>query len=373
MKYLGIAIIVLFSVCLLGIACDDSESESFDSIRTNGITKGIETNYELWKGVIAVVSLNGGQPEGICTGTLIHPRVALTAGHCVLYKGTSPLEPSYDHVENPDELLVRAGANVGNGGEGELLSEVEAAIAHPTWTGNINTAVQNGAADLALLLLKNEITSEPNYCVREDDSFENGDPGYVVGYGLLGTYKPNSSGVHRYGKTTLRDVQEASIEIGDPSGTCQGDSGGPLFTEFEGNWEVTGVTSYGGMVCMPKKGSYVANATNWFDWINESVEEWTGDSLGECTATGPDADIDTDTDTDSDTDSDTDADSDTDTDIDTEADAGDDTDTGDAPNPEADGGDDDDSGMDSDDGAGCGCRTAAATDYSLLTTLLDLI
>ncbi|MCP4676890.1 MAG: trypsin-like serine protease [Deltaproteobacteria bacterium] len=376
-----LTLITMSILALLCCGCEEG-SLSLESNRHSGIVGGEKTNHEIWKGVIAVVALNGDQPAGMCTGTLIHPDVVLTAGHCVLYNGTPPLEPNYDHVADPSGVVIKLGAKVGNmGGQGEVLAEVQEAIVHPTWTGKLDPGK---AVDLALLHLKDSVDEVGTYCIREDTEVQQGDPGIIVGYGLLGTMQPNSAGTHRWGETTVRAVEEQTIEIGKPTATCQGDSGGPLFTKPDDRWEITGVTSYGGMICLPNKGAYMANVSNFTPWVNKILEDWTGDSLGECTEIGhdppsPDAGPDTDTNTGSETDTEQDAGPDTDTGTgsetdteedagpDTEEDAGSDTDTGTDSEPSTDAGDTEET---SDDPGGCGCFQAGVKTHASIFEIL---
>lgn len=273
----------------------------------HGIVGGTPTEYEKWQGVIGLVSLGPqGQSLGICSGTLIHPEVVLTAGHCVRMNGGF-FSATYDHTKNPENLLVKAGAVIGMlGMKGELLSEVEAAEHHPDWQGDITIVSQQdwnsetptkSFVDIALVHLKTPVTKYGTYCVRSDDNLQDGDTGIIVGYGLLGSNRQMSAGTHRFGETTLLDVYSDKtqnyIEIGNPSNTCQGDSGGPLFTKTEeGNWEITGVTSHGSTgMCMPKKNAFSTNVVKQYDWIQQKVQEWTGDSISDCTLKNGDGEV----------------------------------------------------------------------------------
>lgn len=288
-----------FALEFLGCETDEGDPlGNFD--HSKNIVGGTPTEYEMWQGVVGLVSLNDqGMYLGICSGTLIHPEVVLTAGHCVKMNGGF-FGATYDHTLNTENLLVKNGANIGLvGKKGTLLSEVEEATHHPDWHGDITMVSQQDwnsdhptkdFVDIALVHLKTPITTYGTYCVRTDPDISDGETGIIAGYGLLGSNRRMSAGVHRFGETTLLDVDSDKnknyIEIGDPANTCQGDSGGPLFTKVGENWQITGVTSHGdSAVCFPKKRAYSTNVIKHYDWIRETVKEWTGDSLEDCTLT----------------------------------------------------------------------------------------
>jgi len=314
----------------------------------NGITGGTPTNWEIWKGVVAVYT-SSGYYGALCTGTLIDPRVVLTAGHCVYYPADG-----INSINNPGNVQILGGANLDSGAY--LLSDVTEIVKHPEWNGTLD-----GGVDLALIHLSTAVTYVDCYGVRQGAFPSVGEDGVIVGYGNNTTN--NGSGIHRWGNTTLLDVYSNLIELGNPTGTCQGDSGGPLFTDVGGEWMVTGVTSFGdSYTCDPMGGSWSVTAQTYRNWIEQWVIEWTGNGL-DCSAV--DGDVDSDTDSDSDVDSDVDADTDADSDSDSDSD-------GDA-DGDADG-EEDYFGMDQDNPIQCDCRTAgAARSGSLLAALLAVL
>ena len=81
----AVLIAVVASCAMFFVSCEVDDDLEFDSSETrqseSGIVIGEKTGFTQWTGVIAVRA--GGMWVGLCTGTLIHPRVVLSAGHCV--------------------------------------------------------------------------------------------------------------------------------------------------------------------------------------------------------------------------------------------------------------------------------------------------
>ncbi|MCP4679709.1 MAG: trypsin-like serine protease [Deltaproteobacteria bacterium] len=275
-KYLRLSccILLVFLVGSFTVACEETGSRihgpaNLDDeemqIRNQGIIGGTPTNYKDWKGVVMVSA------GGLCSGTLIHPRVVLSAGHCVKLNDAATGQ-NHDYTLNPGAVSIRGGANMFTA---TTFARGQEIVTHPTWTGELSP----NAGDLSLILLGKEVTSIPYYPLRDFPVPQSGTKGKLVGYG--GTGGMGMGGSPRVGDTTLLNVMSDVIETGDPANTCQGDSGGPMFTEQNGEWVVTGVTSFGtSQNCYKDHGSYSVNVVSYCNWIDKTMKELVGEGLG---------------------------------------------------------------------------------------------
>lgn len=265
-------LIVLFSV--FGIGCDDDVNTDLlldghgSTQMPKGIISGSPTGAANWQGVVLVMA--GG---GMCSGTLIHPQVVLTAGHCVkTYDSTTGR--SRDYTSRPGRVSVSSGASAFRS---TRLGTGQTIVTHPSWTGELLA----NSGDLSLIKLTSPVNTNnfPTYKLRDFPAPTDGEKGLLVGYGATGGYE--GSGERRSGDTTLLSVDSDVIETGVPANTCQGDSGGPLFTKQNGEWVVTGVTSFGNSEqCFEDYGSYSVNLTAYCTWIDKTLQELVGEGLG---------------------------------------------------------------------------------------------
>lgn len=226
------------------------------------ILGGQQTLFGRWQGVVALL----GDSGEFCSGALIHPRVVVTAGHCVLYP-----DGDVDLVFHPEQLQVLAGADVFADGGTEYVSGVEEIEVHFTWIGGLYDPTQY---DVAAILLGEEALGLERYAVRVEPFPEVGDPGKIVGYGPDGT---EGVGIHRDGDVEVTSLDQRLIYVGGEAGACPGDSGGPLFTEQGEDWVLTGVASLAN--CEEPPVTAATNLVTVRDWLDFVVEDWTGDNL----------------------------------------------------------------------------------------------
>lgn len=194
-------------------------------------------------------------PTPTCSGTLIHPRVVLTAAHC--------LEPEAAGVSY--EVLFGAS----NTAAGVTLRVVTGELRHPKYDSKTH------AYDVAVLRLADPAPVPPVSLAITPPA--TGDLLRVVGFGT--TEDPKiAPGTKRSGTMIVTVVEEAGFRADpSPANTCQGDSGGPVFS---GTPELLiGVTASGDPGCR----QYAFNVR--VDAIRPLIEDFIKET--ETTPTGP--------------------------------------------------------------------------------------
>jgi trypsin len=206
----GFLLVLAAAACGDGAAPTDAVDRAADAI----------VNGQLTSGDPAVVYIDVG-----CSGTLVTPRIVLTACHC--------LEGVYWDPE------IFFGSNIDQAG---------------TWMSTIHHEAYPagciGDGDLAMLTLAQPGPAQPIPFNDRDLGPYIGQAVRIVGFGVTGEYA-NDSGAKREGTSTLADLEPGTMycQASSPSATCYGDSGGPNFMTFEGKEYVVGTTSYGTEAC----------------------------------------------------------------------------------------------------------------------------
>lgn len=216
-------------------------------VETN--TRGI-VNGESHSGDPAVALLDLG--DGLCTGTVISPKIILTAAHCL----TVPAANISAHFINTI------------GETGEVIDATSYAVKPNTDLGII--ALASPASATPIPANPNPLEGALGEAVR------------IVGFGVT-SENGQDSGIKRIGSATLDSVPIDTGEMyttNEPQGTCYGDSGGPNFMTFDGVEYVAGVTSRGTSVCGDGLDIAVRSDSHY-----EFIESFIADNdPGECTA-----------------------------------------------------------------------------------------
>jgi V8-like Glu-specific endopeptidase len=178
-----------------------------------------------------IATFNNGQ-MGFCTGTLISPRVILTAGHCVDPAREGASSVMVRVMNEPDDRML-------------MMSDLRNVVQirrHPSYSGQ-------GPNDLALLQLDVAVPGvTPELLVRTPPSTWTGQSIRVVGYGRTSASGASDTGTRRVVTTTIARSMAETFEFGTAAslGICAGDSGGPSFWRGpDGRERVAGVHSYG--------------------------------------------------------------------------------------------------------------------------------
>lgn len=216
-QQLGFTVLVVITVSTGG--CDPSLQ-----LDRAPIVGGVETDGD--PGVVAIVRGD----DVVCSGTVVAPRVVLTAAHCV-------------EGGDPAALEIFIGASVGDGG---VRIPVLDGRAHPEYDRD------TFSDDIGLFLLAAPAPPEaaplPLFRAPFDSSFV-GRRIRLVGFGQS-TPGAMTDGRKRSGESSIADYDERSFRFGpDPAQTCVGDSGGPALLTSGGVEYVAGVTSNGDPDC----------------------------------------------------------------------------------------------------------------------------
>ncbi|MFN2225507.1 MAG: S1 family peptidase [Anaerolineae bacterium] len=213
-------------------------------------------------------------PYQWCSGTLVHPQVFLTAGHCTEGLDEYGIEQVWvnfhPYAVNPDTLLP-----------------VAQVITHPDYAwGGANPH------DVGLLVLAEPVDGiAPAQLPAEgllDELKRSGqlrsgpdDAGFtVVGYGGTLSWPPPEityDDVRQYAESEYKALTQVWLHmfqnrLADDGGTCFGDSGGPAFwTAPDGSEILVGITSWGDAQCVATGFDYRVDIPETLDFVQSVI------------------------------------------------------------------------------------------------------
>jgi V8-like Glu-specific endopeptidase len=202
--------------------------------------------------------------DGFCSGTVIAPRVVLTAAHCVFSESGSELAAS--------AFSVFVGNTLPSSGAGQY--QVSARYRHPQYDNSSSDFRQ--AHDVAVLVATQDIpvTPVPILPLAQVSQATVGTNVLIEGFGDIDN-TGNVYGTKYYGRTPIAEMTALDFIAGKQGkpDTCYGDSGGPAYFEQGTSRWVLGITSAGSNpnTDLCGDGTIFTLAPAFIDWIASQV------------------------------------------------------------------------------------------------------
>ncbi len=218
----------------------------------------------------------------LCSGTLVHPQVFLTAGHCTDY---------LEYLMAAGRLTIE-GVKVSFDADNALdqgLLPVKEVITHPDYTW-----AYSNLYDVGVLILKKPVKRltlatlpEEGFLDRllAEGKLRQGSDGAkftLVGYGSTLEWPPPEiifpDGKRRLAESEFQTLLKAWLRMSqnqatDDGGTCYGDSGGPAFWNEDGTEILVGITSWGDAQCVATGFNYRVDIPETLDFINDVIAD----------------------------------------------------------------------------------------------------
>lgn len=262
-------------VSLLVLSWGGDMAAAVDDAPPSTIVSGTQAGTCQWPSAVAM--LEADETPSMCTGTLVHPNVVMTAGHCIL-------------DERPI-VAVGFGEHSEQSGVPQREVEVIDCVQHPGW-------VSEGWPDMGYCVLANAVTDVPIVPVMagcEVDAMQVGGEVQIIGFGATfgevdkeGNTSGTGVGAKRLTTQLVDDLQfeDSYTALTWPSGShgaCFGDSGGPGMARLaDGTWRVFGIAAHlydPGTLPPPAEPGNICGTGAVYTWATPNIE-WLEASSG---------------------------------------------------------------------------------------------
>jgi len=276
-----LALALAASLVVVGAAT--AKPAASDPVATASVIGGHNTKVDDFP---ALAYIEGAQATDgyACTGTVVAPRVVLTAGHCV-----EDLESS--SIVEPDAIKVATGISNLQHIPGEKVSDVSQVLVYP----HFDPALLHG--DAGLLILSSPVTAKPIALATKADAslYSTGRRLKVAGWGIDRIDADSQPHIPNQLQSAVVPIDAAEscqdevsrfysfydsgrqlCTLDSPSfkvTPCNGDSGGPaIATRSDGTAVEVGIVSMGDFTCSPDSPAVYTRVDQISTWVNGWID-----------------------------------------------------------------------------------------------------